>query len=465
MSEPITLSFLALAAGAGALSLLTPCVLPMVPVTVSYFTARGASSRSDTVRAAAVFAGGIIATFTVVGLAVSALVGAAGLARFASNPWVNIAIGLFFVGFALNLFGWLSVAPPARLVAALDRATRRPGGGSARPALIAGVLFTITSLTCTTPLLGTLLVAASRGQWTAPAVGMLVYSAAFAAPFFLLALLPALMRVVPRGGEWMNSLKVALGLLELAAAVKFFSNAALVWRLPQVTRTAVLAVWVALAVIGAVYFLIPRRSSLGSGMYLVRRGGASAGASAAFALSAAWLGWGASGKPLGLLEAFLPPAPAVSPRGAPATGSRRGELAWRLNDQPGALAEARAAQRLVFVDFTGYTCTNCRWMEANVFARPEVAAELAQFTLSRLYTDGDAPLYERQQSYQQDAFGTVALPFYAVLDAAGRTVATSAGVTRDPAEFIHFLRSARLAKRVAREPRAAVTALHRPEAD
>ena len=161
-------------------------------------------------------------------------------------------------------------------------------------------------------------------------------------------------------------------------------------------------------------------------------------------LLAAWLGSGLGGKSLPQIEAFLPPsAPSASIASTDGNVPR-----WRLNDYDGALAAARNSGKLVFVDFTGYTCTNCRWMEANIFDRPDVSAELGQFVLSRLYTDGDGEIYERQQAFQEKAFGTVALPLYAVVDGDGKVRGTFSGLTRNPAEFIAFLQRAR-AGRVA----------------
>jgi thiol:disulfide interchange protein DsbD len=116
------------------------------------------------------------------------------------------------------------------------------------------------------------------------------------------------------------------------------------------------------------------------------------------------------------------------------------DLDWILNDQNKALSTASATGKLVFVDFTGYTCTNCRWMEANMFARGDVSASLSNYVLSRLYTDGEGELYEKQQEFQERQFGTVALPLYAIVDAKGRTVRTFSGLTRNPAEFLAFLR-------------------------
>jgi thiol:disulfide interchange protein DsbD len=147
---------------------------------------------------------------------------------------------------------------------------------------------------------------------------------------------------------------------------------------------------------------------------------------------AVWLALGIRGRPLGELEAFLPPTDIASGSVA--------DLDWILNDQNKALSTASATGKLVFVDFTGYTCTNCRWMEANMFARGDVSASLSNYVLSRLYTDGEGELYEKQQEFQERQFGTVALPLYAIVDAKGRTVRTFSGLTRNPAEFLAFLR-------------------------
>ncbi|MEO7368551.1 MAG: thioredoxin family protein, partial [Gemmatimonadaceae bacterium] len=152
---------------------------------------------------------------------------------------------------------------------------------------------------------------------------------------------------------------------------------------------------------------------------------------------ALWLASGLTGRPLGEIEAFLPPS-SVTIASAPSAGHAVA-LNWILNDHRRALATASAKDQLVFIDFTGYTCTNCRWMEANMFARADVSAALSHFVLSRLYTDGEGPIYDSQQKFQEDRFGTVALPLYAIVDSQGRTVRTFSGLTRNPAEFIAFL--------------------------
>jgi thiol:disulfide interchange protein DsbD len=428
----VSAGFLWLAASTGLLSLLTPCVFPMVPVTIAYFSTPD-HSRSHGLRRALLFALGIVATFTILGLALAAFFGAAGLNRFAADPWVNLVLAALFLLFAANLFGWLEITIPWRATTAADRVTRDAVPGSSLGALVMGATFTLTSVTCTAPFVGTLLVLASRGSWTMPIAGMLVYSAAFALPFFLLAAAPRLVSHLPRAGDWMRTLRVLIGLLEVGAAIKFVSNADLVLRWGVFTRDVVLIGWSGLAIAGALYLgrdlpnRIRRREIRPLELAEI----------VAAVLLAAWLASGVRGRALPQIEAFLPPA-------APTTLAANAETPlWMYNDYAGAQAAARSSGKLLFVDFTGYTCTNCRWMEANIFSRPDVSAELGQFVLSRLYTDGDGDLYERQQAFQEKTFGTVALPLYAVLDADGKVRATFSGLTRSPADFIAFLRRAR----------------------
>jgi thiol:disulfide interchange protein DsbD len=377
----------------------------MVPITVSYFT-----SRSDGgLKSALVFAAGIIGTFTALGLVLAAVVGATGAAAFAASPWVNLGLAILFIAFALNLFGVWQVTVPSGVLTALDARVGR-ANGIAGPVLM-GLLFTLTSFTCTAPFVGTVLVSAAAGQWIMPVVGMLAYSTVFAAPFFVLALAPQWVRRLPRSGSWLGTLKVLMGLVELAAAFKFLSNVDLVWHWGVVTRAVVLIAWIALALAAVVVLrfkpvaLVPAALAVWLGLGLTHRAG------------------------LGDLEAFLPPvAPGVNPT-----------LVWNLNDLQGTLATAQREGKPVFVDFSGYTCTNCRWMEANIFSRPEVAQALGRYELARLFTDGDGAVYEQQQAYQESHYNTVALPLYALLAPDGHTIATFAGLTRDPAAFVAFL--------------------------
>jgi thiol:disulfide interchange protein DsbD len=409
----------------------------MVPITIAYFSSESGTSRSSRgVRAALLFALGIIATFTALGLALAAVFGAASLNQFAAHPVTNLLLAVLFLVFAANLFGWLEFSLPTGLIKRANQASSRSDSVGS---LLMGGTFTLTSVTCTAPFVGTLLVLASRGSLAAPVVGMLVYSAAFALPFFLLALAPRYVARLPRAGEWIRTMRILIGLLEVGAAVKFLANADVVQGLGFLTREVVLAAWAALAFIGAAYLardVIPQARASWRSLPLKL-------APVGVALFiASWLLSGTGGKALRQVEAFLPPSAHASPS-TPATSEATTSAQWILNDYPAALAAGRATGKLVFLDFTGYTCTNCRWMEANVFTEPAVAAELQRFVLTRLYTDGEGELYEQQQAFQERTFGTVALPLYAVVNANGKVLETLSGVTRKPADFIAFLKRAR----------------------
>jgi thiol:disulfide interchange protein DsbD len=407
----------------------------MVPVTIAYFSAP--ERHESALRRALLFGAGIVGTFTVLGLVLAAFFGAAGLNRFASDPIVNLTLAALFVLFAANLFGWLTFTLPWKMVTAATTAVGKRQASSLG-ALLMGATFTLTSVTCTAPFVGTLLVLAAKGSWQTPVVGMLVYSTAFAAPFVLLALAPRFVARLPRAGRWMQTLRVMIGLLEVGAAIKFVSNADVVLGWGIFTRPVVLALWAMIALLGSLYLArraMIRRSSVGAFQPI-----AFIPAAVVFA-SCLWLASGISGRRLTQVEAFLPPSRSVLPVATAGTTP-----SWILNDYDAALATARTSGKLVFVDFTGYTCTNCRWMEANIFSRPDVGAELGQFVLARLYTDGDGKVYEQQQAFQEQTFGTVALPLYAIVDADGRIRSTFSGLTRDPSEFIAFLRKARAAE-------------------
>lgn len=429
-------AFLWLAITVGALSLLTPCVFPMVPITVSYFTNHAAGSRRGAVGNALVYSAGIILTFTALGMALALVVGASGLNRFAANPWINLLIAGIFLAFAMNLFGAYELAPPSSVLTRLDSLTRREGGSRFIGTLLMGLTFTLTSFTCTAPFVGTLLVMAAQGSWKWPLLGMLAFSTVFALPFFILALLPQIVSHLPRAGGWLNAVKVSMGFLEVAAAMKFLSNVDLVWGWGVFTREVVLATWVALGLLLCLYLLGSFR--LTNDSPTERIGAWRLGAAILSLAVTVHLVTGLFGTRLGELEAFLPPATGTSAqRGA---GTLEGELPWIVNDYDQALATASREQRLVLIDFTGYTCTNCRWMEANMFPRPEVRDELERFVRVKLYTDGEGEQYEKHQQFQATTFGTVALPLYAVMSPEGRPLATFPGLTRNPQEFIAFLR-------------------------
>jgi thiol:disulfide interchange protein DsbD len=423
-------AFIWMAVTTGLLALLTPCVLPMVPITVGFFTARRDQRRASAMRDAGLFALGIVVSFVALGFGVALLFGATGVVSLAANPWLNLFVAVLFLGFAAQLAGWWTVSLPSTLLGRLTAAT---AGKHGAPALLAmGATFSLTSFTCTAPFVGTLLVIAARGSWVWPLLGLAAYATVFALPFFALALFPSALGRLPRSGPWLHTLKGVLAFLELAAVVKFVSNAAMVWGWPVATRTHVLIAWAAILV--ALILWLSRdtvrawRSEsrvLGATRVLVIGG-------------SLWIlvvcVRGISGAPVGELESFLPPRDA---------SAATGELAWRVNDLEASRAAARQAGRPILVDFTGYTCTNCRWMEANMFPRPAVQTALARYERARLYTDGDGAMYAAQQRMQERITGSVALPYYVILDETGSIQRSFLGMTRDEDEFLAFLQVAR----------------------
>ncbi|HEV8157409.1 MAG TPA: cytochrome c biogenesis protein CcdA, partial [Pyrinomonadaceae bacterium] len=323
-------SFIWLAVTLGALSLLTPCVFPMIPITVSYFTNHSSQSRAKSVKLASVYSLGIIATFTILGMLLAIFVGAAGINLFAANPYVNLLITGIFLFFAFNLFGAYEITIPTSILTKLDNLTRsQEGEGSGIVgALLMGLTFTLTSFTCTSPFVGTILVSASQGDWQMPLVGMLAFSTVFALPFFILALLPQYVSSLPRAGGWMNSIKVAMGFLEVAAAMKFLSNVDLGWRWGIFTRPVVLAIWIAIGVVLAIYLLgkfqLPHDSK-------PERIGAFRLMSAVISLAISfYLLTGLFGAKLGELESFLPPD--LENSSARMFGGKSEELKWISND-------------------------------------------------------------------------------------------------------------------------------------
>jgi thiol:disulfide interchange protein len=426
--------FLWLAATMGALSLLTPCVFPMVPITVSYFSRSDRGTRGEAVRDAVMYGGGIVGAFTGLGVGLSAVMGVAGLSRLAANPVLNLAIGALFVAFALSLLGVLHLALPSGFVNWMSAVSDGSRFGRVVTSLLMGATFAVTTFTCTAPFVGTLLVSATQGDWRWPAAGLLAFSSVFALPFLALALLPNSLSRLPKSGEWLATMKGALGFIELGAALKFLSNADLIEGWGVVTRQVVVGAWTVIAALLAAYLFGLRRARP-----LVRRAGPWHPFAGTAALGAmVFVGFGLTGARLGELESFLPPA------GRSATGVASGsELSWVLNDLDGGLRTAREQRKLVLIDFTGYTCTNCRWMEANMFPRPEVERELDKFVRVRLFTDGRGDVDRRQQLLERDRFRTVALPLYAVVDSSGAPRATFLGMTRDADEFVRFLSGAR----------------------
>lgn len=431
-------AFLAAAFLAGLLALLTPCVFPVIPVTFGYFTKQTDGDRRKLIGLASAYAGGIILSFAGLGFVMAITLGAAGANRVAANPWVNLFFGILFVVFAFSFFEAFQI----RLPAALSRfaaPARRSGGWVG--VLLMGLAFVFAAFTCTAPFIGTVLVAAasaeSAGAWARPLAGMLAFALALALPFFLLALFPSLITKLPRSGAWLTRFKAILGFIELAYALLYFSKADLVWQAGILTRPAIFALWAVIALGGMLYLLGLLRVSAypeEMGRLTVWRG---IGAGA-FALAAFYCLYALTGRPVsGALVAYLPTADYGAKSAGSAPGASTDGLTW-LADYQTALAQARAENKPVFIDFTGYTCTNCRYNELNVFPLPSVRSELSQYVLVRLYTDG-GPHYLDNQQFEAKRFGTVALPLYAVIGPGGQTIAETAGTLTHPGQFAGFL--------------------------
>jgi thiol:disulfide interchange protein len=428
MSLPAYLLFCFLG-GLGAL--LFPCVFPMIPVTVSYFSKKKpGEDKKPNYAGAIAYCLGIIGTFTGLGLLVTVIFGAAGVQNLGTNAWVNGAMFLIFVALALSLFGLFEIALPSGLVNKVNAKSRV--GGLVGPILM-GLTFTLTSFTCTVPVVGALLVSAAKGDIFRPLLGMLVFSTTFAFPFFLLALFPSFLSKLPRAGNWMNTVKAFMGFWELAFAVKFLSNIDVVYQWGLVTRPIALGIWFALAVLGGSYLLGWIRlahDAVEIEIGWLRR----AFGVATLIAGIACLG-GMEGFSLGKIGALLPPDPYPYKDRA---GRNQGGLAWNDNYQL-ALQQAQKTGKPVFVNFTGFTCTNCRDMEQNVFPRDEVKAELKDMVLVELYTDGKDQVYKDNQLLQQKLTGQVTLPIYLVVDGKGEVLSQFPGSTDNVGDFIKFI--------------------------
>jgi len=424
------LAFLLGAFGWGLAAIFTPCVFPMIPFTLSYFLNRGEGGRGEGLRQAIVFCLGIVVLFTGIGLAASALLGAGGAQALSSNPWVNGVIGLVFFAFGLSMLGAFEITIPSGLLTKMNAASE---GGGYLGSLLMGLTFSLTSFACVGPFMGALLAASVTGDKLQPAMGMAAFATGLASPFFFLAMFPSYLKKLPKSGGWLVRVKVVMAFFIFAMMIKYLSNVDLVLHWEFLTRERFLALWVVLTAMPGFYLLgwlrfegigkdelvsIPR---LLLGMLVL--------ALAFFLLS------GLFGAPLGEIDAYVP----VSTRAASASGASQAAV-FAKNDLPGALARAKAEGKLVFLNFTGYTCTNCKLMKANMFPRPEIAAEMSKLVLVELYTDGADAVSEANLKLQEKTHKTVAIPYYVILDGDGKTLRAFPGLTRDPQEFLRFLK-------------------------
>jgi thiol:disulfide interchange protein DsbD len=421
-------SFLLVAFGFGLASLFTPCVFPMIPITMSYFLSRPAGGRRESVALAAIFCLGIVVLFSGLGLLTTAVLGPFGIVTLGSNPWVNGFIAALFLAFGLSLLGAFEINIPSPVLTRLNRSSEK---GGLAGALLMGLTFSLASFACVGPFVGTLLAASVAGGGARPLVGMVTFATGMALPFFLLALFPSYLKRLPRSGGWLARVKVVMGFVILAASLKYLSSVDQVLQWGWLTRERFLAAWIVLFAMAGLYLLgfvrlegVKPDEPMGLGRLLVGM---------AFLVFALSLAPGMSGGRLGGLDAYVPAAGALVP------ASSGSALVWMKDQYRAALDRARRERKRVLVNFTGYACTNCHWMKANMFTRPEIAAALQDFVLVELYTDGTDVASEANQSVELAKFHTVAIPFYAILDADEKAVATFAGSTTDAKEYLAFL--------------------------
>jgi thiol:disulfide interchange protein len=421
-------AFLLTAFGLGLASIFTPCVFPMIPITVSFFL-----NQRGGIAQAIVFSLGIIVLFCALGLGVTALVGPFGVNQLASNPWVNGFITLVFCAFALSLLGAFEITLPSSLLTKLDSASRRGGYFGT---LLMGLTFSLTSFACVGPFVGSVLAASVQSKGAEPVLGMASFATGLAAPFFFLAAFPSYLKKLPRSGGWLARVKVVMGFVLLAAMLKYASVIDQVLQLNWLTRERFLAAWFVLFAMAGLYLLGLLRlegneegESLGIGRML---------AASVFLIFAFSLLPGMFGARLGTLDAYVPaPSEGTGLAGSSAEAGPQ----WLKNQYHEALDRAKQENKLVLIDFTGYACTNCHWMKQNIFPRPEIADAVKDMILVELYTDGTDKASEENAKLEEDQFKSNAEPYYAILDPNGNVIAKFPGSTSDAGKFLTFLKS------------------------
>ena len=281
--------------------------------------------------------------------------------------------------------------------------------------------------------MGSLLVASVQSKGAQPVLGMLSFATGLASPFFFLAAFPSYLKRLPKSGGWLVRVKVVMGFILLAVMLKYVSNIDQVLQTNWLTRERFLAAWFVLFTMAGLYLLgVLRLEGIepGDSLGIARLLTASVLLIFAFSLLP-----GMFGAPLGELDAYVPAAAG----GARASGEA-GSV-WMKNRYREALDQARAENKFVLVNFTGYACTNCHWMKANMFPRPQIASALKDLVLVELYTDGTDAASEENQKLQEQKFSTVAIPYYAILDANENVIATFPGLTKNTGEFLAFLKT------------------------
>jgi thiol:disulfide interchange protein DsbD len=467
------LPFLLACAAGGLFALAMPCVWPMIPITVNFFIKQGQKKQGSTTGLAIAYCLSIILTFMAVGFLFSICFGAASLSKLANNPWLNFAIAGLFLIFGLSLLGLFEIRLPNFLLNASSQGESKGG--------MVGVMFmaltlTITSFTCTFPVVGGLLVMAANGSYLYPVIGLATFAGVLAFPFFLLALSPGLLSKMPKSGDWMNTVKVVGGLIEIGAAFKFINTAECIFVVPSeawFNASAVLSIWVMMLLICGIYLLGLFRTDHDYEEVKVGPGRMVFGW--AFLSLALFLAPALFGRPpeskIWFLVAGLLPADAADLKSPVEAGESGKSLAKAATSSDPKLAEreqtsvhgvtwgwsyeaalerAKAENKPVLIDFTGVNCPNCRVMELQVFPRPEVVQTLGDFVTVQLYTDTvpikSIPYDDRVKLARTNLdreiqlFDEITNPNYVIIDADGKVLGKLGG--RVPStDFVEFLKS------------------------
>ena len=433
----------------GLLALFTPCVWPIIPMTVSFFLKRS-QNKTKGIRDALTYGVSIIVIYVALGLAVTAAFGPSALNSLSTNAVFNILFCLLLIVFALSFFGWFEIRLPDKWGNAVDSKASSTSG--ILSIFLMAFTLALVSFSCTGPIIGFLLVQVSTsGSIMGPGIGMLGFAVALALPFTLFALFPTWLKKAPKSGSWMNTIKVVLGFIELAFALKFFSVADLAYGWHLLDREVFLSIWIAL------FFLL--------GLYLIGRlkFASDQGSSDAMPVPCVMLGlvsfafaiymvpglWGA---PCKAVSAFAPPMNTQD------FNLYHNEVRAQYDSYEEGMAAAAAQGKPVLIDFTGFGCVNCRKMEAAVWTDPQVADKLTkEYVLISLYVDDKKPLPEPIEvtengqkrtlrtvgdkwSYlQRSKFGANAQPFYVAVNNEGKPIARSYSYDENISHYMDFL--------------------------
>lgn len=461
--ETSLLLFAVFAFIAGFLSIITPCVFPMVPMTVSFFS-NTSSSKKESVRKAIIYGLSIVGIYTLIGVVLAATIGAE-FAHFISTHWFpNLLFTIIFIVFALSFFGLFEITLPNKFINKVDKQSDQGG--------YIGIFFmaftiVLVSFSCTGPIVSTILLAAAGGQIIKPIIGMVAYSSAFALPFTLFALFPNWLKSLPKSGGWLNTVKVSLGFIELALALKFLSIADQVEHWNILNRNTFLLIWIiifftlGLYLLGIVRFSEHDKGAIGWPRRVL---------AVLSILFAGYLGSGVAGNPLKQLSGYLPPLEDYTTNTDKICGTPKyGEFLHLPLGLQGyfeykeAVACAKEQDKPLFIDFTGHGCVNCREVERNVWADPAVLKRLKEdFVIVALYTDDRTKLPESEwytserdgqvkknigaqnNDFQNTRFDFVGQPLYVILDPnTEKELTQPVTYERDVDAYIDFLEEAK----------------------